>query len=419
MKTIKVKKVKVVNEKMLIVSVDIAKKTHWGYMRTLNGKEVKPFSFHNNRQGFEKFWKKICIFKKSHRLEEVVIGFESSGCYAEPLSHYFKEKPVMLVQVNPMHTKRAKEFTGNSPNKTDKKDPKVIADIIFLGHSLTVIIPEGVAAELRSLSHARERAVKDRTVARNRFQDLMFKIFPEFMSIMKDPSTKSALHVMKNYPAPEHIVNLGFESLVKILKKVSRGRLGSKRAKELFEAAQRSVGIDQGKQSILMEIEHFINQIESLNTFIETLERKIKDYLKQIHYSKNILSIKGIGTVTAGGLIGEVGDFNAFDSIKELEKLAGFDLYELSSGEHKGQRRISKRGRALMRKLLYFAAINSIKSKGIMHDKYHQMLNRGKEKPKALIAIARKLLKLIYAVARNNTMYVDKYDHNHKSIIAA
>jgi transposase len=48
-----------------------------------------------------------------------------------------RKRKVRLVQVNPMHTKKLKELQGNSPNKTDKKDPKVIADIIELGHSLS------------------------------------------------------------------------------------------------------------------------------------------------------------------------------------------------------------------------------------------------------------------------------------------
>ena len=46
---------------------------------------------------------------------------------------------------------------GNSPNKTDEKDPQVIADIIELGNYLTVVIPEGTSAELRRLTQARER----------------------------------------------------------------------------------------------------------------------------------------------------------------------------------------------------------------------------------------------------------------------
>jgi len=142
-------------------------------------------------------------------------------------------------------------------------------------------------------------------------------------------------------------------------------------------------------------------------------------YLQQIPYSQNILSIKGLGQVTAAGLIGEVADFNKFDTISEIMKLAGLYLYEISSGNRRGQRRISKRGRPLMRKLLFFAAINAVKSKGIMHEKYQQMLDRGMLKMKALIAISRKLLGLIFAIVRDNTKYVDNYSDNYHYKLAA
>ena len=141
--------------------------------------------------------------------------------------------------------------------------------------------------------------------------------------------------------------------------------------------------------------------------------------LQCIAYSGSILSIKGIGTVTVAGLIGEVADFNNFDTISEVMKLAGLDLYEISSGRHKGQRRISKRGRPLMRKLLFYAAINTVKAKGIMHEKYQQMLARGMLKMKALVAISRKLLGLIFAIVRDNTKYVENYSDNYHYKLAA
>ena len=102
-----------------------------------------------------------------------------------------------------------------------------------------------------------------------------------------------------------------------------------------------------------------------------------------------------------------------------VAKLAGLDLYEISSGKHRGQRRICKRGRPLMRKLLFFAAINAVRSKAIMHAKYQQMLARGMLKMKALIAISRKLLGLIFAIVRDNTKYVENYSDNYHYKLAA
>jgi hypothetical protein len=47
---------------------------------------------------------------------------------------------VTIVQENPMYTKKMKEINDNSPLKTDSKDPRVIADIIRVGHALSVVV---------------------------------------------------------------------------------------------------------------------------------------------------------------------------------------------------------------------------------------------------------------------------------------
>ena len=418
MKSIKTKKVAKINDKTVIATLDIGKNIQYGYFRAPNGNDVKPFEFYNSKKSYDEFWQKLCQFKDQERLEQIVIGFESTGPYAEPLFHFLRKKPVRLVQVNPVHTKRVKELTGNSPNKTDKKDPRVIADVISLGHALTLVVPEGPAAQLRRLTQARQRAIKTRTSMINQLQHLIFMIFPEFLQVLKI-ATKTARYLIKHYTTAEKICALGLESVNQIFKKVSRGKLGQNRAKQLYEAAKNSIGISEGQQSIVFEIEHLIDRIEAEDQFIDSLEKQMCAYLQQIPYSQNILSIKGLGQVTVAGLIGEVADFNKFDTISEIMKLAGLDLYEISSGNRRGQRRISKRGRPLMRKLLFFAAINAVKSKGIMHAKYQQMLDRGMPKMKALIAISRKLLGLIFAIVRDKTKYVENYSDDHHYKLAA
>jgi transposase len=203
------------------------------------------------------------------------------------------------------------------------------------------------------------------------------------------------------------------------MRKISRGKLGRERAKQLIAAAKNSVGICEGRESIFLEIAHLNARIENDNRFIDIVENQLNEYLQQIPYSSSILSVKGIGVVTAAGLIGEVADFKKFDTISEIMKLAGLDLYEISSGKHRGQRRISKRGRPLMRKLLFFAAINAVKSNGIMHQSYQHMLERGMLKMKALVAISRKLLGLIFAIVRDNTTYIEDYSEKHHYQLAA
>lgn len=417
MKKIQTKGNRIVNGETLIATVDLGKTTNVGYLRCPDGTDIKPFEFFNDGNGFNRLWGYISKIMKTKGLKDVIVGFESTGPYGEPLIHYLQKRGVKLVQVNPMHTKRLKELQGNSPNKTDKKDPKVIADIIELGHALSLVVPKGVAGELRRLTQARERAMQRRMGLLNQLHDLIFIIFPEFLQVMKSVKRKSAQYLLSNYPTPQDIMRLGLSSLTLALKKISRGTLQEERAKALYEAARRSVGIKEGKESILLEIRSMLSFIEASDRFITDIEKRMSKYLGEIPYSKHILSIKGIGEITAAGLIGEVGDFSEFKTISEITKLAGFDLFEISSGKHKGRRRISKRGRSLMRKLLFFAALNVTRKGGILHEQYQRYLQRGMLKMKALVAIARKLLRIIFALVRDHKNFVYDYAKTQKLLL--
>jgi transposase len=408
LKKIKTKKFRVVNGKSLIVTADMGKDKHYGYWRCPDGTDVKSFPFSNNGSGFHEFWQRISRAKEIHNLDEIVFGYESTGSYAEALVHFMRARGVRLVQVNPMHTKRVKELQGNSPNKTDQKDPKVIADIIELGHALSVVIPEGPAAELRRLTQARERSTQRHTALVNQLQGLIAIIFPEFLQVMKDVKTATAKHLLKHCPTPKEIV-AQFGNLTQTIRKVSRGKLGADRAQALYEAAESSVGVTEGQAGILREIRAILAAMEVSEQFNSELEAEMVLQLQQIPYSNSILSFKGIGEVTAAGLIGEVGDFRKFSTLGEIMKLAGFDLFEISSGKHRGTRRISKRGRPLLRKLLYFAALNTVRKGGVMHQQYQRYLDRGMIKTKALIAVARKLLGIIFAVVRDHSVYEEDY----------
>ncbi len=402
-------KKRIFNEKTLLTTIDIGKETNYGYMRCYDGMEVAPFDFKNKYHGFTKFWKSVKYLKKEKDLTHVIVGIESTGCYGIPFLHFLKDKDVELVYVNPSHTKKVKEVQDNSPNKNDKKDPKVIADIIELGRWLRVVIPEGTAAELRELVHSRDDALKERTAQYNKLYDHMFKIFPEFEQLMKNLKTKTAQYLLQHYPTPESIIELGVVKLSEIIHRISRGKINAERSKQLYQAADLSIGIKEGQTKIVNKIQNILHIISIYNEFIDRYEQDISIELPKIPESRYIMSIKGIGEVTAAGIIGEMADFKDFKSFAEVEKYAGLNLYEISSGKHKGQKRISKRGRPLLRKLLFFAAINVVRKGAIFHEKYQSYLERGMIKMKALIAICRKLLKLIFVLVRNHSEFDINY----------
>jgi transposase len=130
-----------------------------------------------------------------------------------------------------------------------------------------------------------------------------------------------------------------------------------------------------------------------------------------------LLSIKGLGVVSVAGIIGEIGDFKKFKTRSEIMKLSGLDLFEISSGKRKGQRKISKRGRSLLRKILYYAAIQTIRKNGILHDYYARLTDRGMKRMMALVAVSRKLLGIIYAIVRDDSEYSVNFESMKRQVI--
>lgn len=417
MRGLRTKGVKAVKETTLIVTVDVGMTSNTGYCTTIDGRDIKPFKFDNTREGLDSFWSMIVASKTRFHCSEVMVGYESTGPYAEPLVHYLMHKPVTIVQVNPMHTKRIKEINDNSPLKTDDKDPRVIADVLRLGHALSVVVPEGDAAYLRRLNNARERHVGERTALLNQIQQLVFLIFPEFKAVFNDIRIKTAQHLLARYTTPEKISGLTRDELGEEMRRRSMGKFRVREAELLIKLARDTVGIKEGQAGIVLDIQHILVQLQAVNAFIEEVETEMAKTLQRIPCSARILSMKGLGVVTVGGLIGEVGDFSKFRTQPEIMKLAGLDLYEISSGRRKGQRRISKRGRSLLRKILYNAAIATIRKNGIMYTQYESLIGRGMKRTSALIVIAKKLLRIIHAMMRDDRDYIQNHQSPKRVVI--
>jgi len=323
MSGLKTKGVKAVKEETLIVTVDVGMASNTGYCTTVDGRDIKPFKFDNTREGLDRFWSMIVASKNRFRCSDVMVGYESTGPYAEPLVHYLLNKPVRIVQVNPMHTKRMKELNDNSPLKTDDKDPRVIADVLRLGHTLSVVVPEGDAAYLRRLNKARERHVGERTALLNQIQQLVFFIFPEFKTVLNDIKVKTAQRILTRYTTPERIGRLTQGQLGEEMRKQSMGKFGVPQAELLISLARDTIGIKEGIAGLVLDIRHILMQLEAVNGFVAEIEAEMGKALERISGSTRILSMKGLGVVTMAGLIGEVGDFTKFRTQSEIMKSPG------------------------------------------------------------------------------------------------
>jgi transposase len=397
----------------MIVTIDLAKGENTAYFRKVQGQDLKLGKFKHTRAEYQRVYEQVMKFKMQQKCNDVLVCMESTSVYGIPLQHFFMNKPVRLLLINPLHTKRAKEIIDNTPNKTDDKDPMVMADIAQLGRFLSVVIPEGIVADIRNLMHCRERIQLKINTAYNQLHDLLFTVFPEFLQVFPDLRTHTALGLLKEFTIPAKILSIEQNVLEKKIFGLSKGRLRDikKKSEILYLLAKTSVGVRHGCGSTEWEIHQLIKEIENADAAKDAAEKQISELVKNVSYYKYIVSIPRIGLLTAAAIIGEFAYLDSFKTIDEVMKFAGLNLFEISSGKCKSNCRISKRGRSLLRKYLYYASLNMIRKGGIFHETYkaYHSSNRMKH-TEAIIAVSRKLLRILFALVRDEKEYISGYN---------
>lgn len=395
-------------KKILVVGVDIAKRMHVAAAIFPDGETVKEFKFRNDSHGFGLLWQRIGVWKQRAGCRDVIVGLESTGHYMDNLAYWLADRGVKLVQVNPLHVKRSKDTLDNSPGKTDPKDALLIADLVAQGKYLTLVLPRGIFAELRQLVGLRGRLMVERTSRLNLLHAAVDRIFPEFSTVFKDLSGKTARYILRHCPSPSEVVFFSLAELSEELKRKCYSRLRVSKVKELQEKAASSVGIREGLQSARRVLHDALDKLERVMVDIRAVESEIKGLVEKIDESRILLSVKGIGVVTAAVLLSETCGLKHYESAECVLKLGGLNLYEISSGEHKGARHITKRGRSVLRHTLYLAALRQAKPGAPLYDFYARLVAQGTEKVKALIAVACKLVRLLFALVRDGRYYTEQ-----------
>ncbi|WP_243135208.1 MULTISPECIES: transposase [Blautia] len=128
----------------------------------------------------------------------------------------------------------------------------------------------------------------------------------------------------------------------------------------------------------------------------------------EIPYAENILQIKGVGENILAGILAEMGDISRFDDVKEIQKLSGMGLVACSSGKHKGQTKISHRGRKRLGYWLFQAAKSAVVHASEfkqLHVYYTTRVNDPLKKMQSLIVTACKILRVIYTILKTGTTY--------------
>lgn len=402
-------KIAQVTEQTLIIGVDVGSEIHYARAFNWRGQELsrKAFHFSNNLDGYLAFVNWLDGYCQSMNAEKVMVGCEPTGHYWFNFARYVKQNSMMLVLVNPYHVKQTKELDDNSPTKNDRKDPKIISKLVTEGRYTLPYMPDGVYADLRQAISSRNRIVKELNAATNRIQRWLQIYFPEFLKVYGKFSAESALLVLEETPYPADILAIGAEGVNQIWREHKLRAVGMKRAKTLVEAAKKSVGMDGGlcaRKDLQMLLEDFRRKQEQLKQITEVLEAETQ----KVPHIEKLLAIKGVGLITVAGFLAEVGDVGRFDSPKQIQKLAGLELKENSSGKHKGQSSISKRGRKNLRKILFQAVLPLIRSNDEFREVYSYYTTRQKNPLKgkqAVVAVGCKLIRVFYAILTHGVDY--------------
>lgn len=134
----------------------------------------------------------------------------------------------------------------------------------------------------------------------------------------------------------------------------------------------------------------------------------IEELVKKIPMAEKLLEIKGVGIKTVSGFLAEVGDISRFNNPKELQKLAGLALVENSSGKHKDETTISRRGRKRLRYLLFEVAMSLVGKNpefGELHHYYTTREQKPLKKMQSLMAVAAKVIRVFYAILTKGVDY--------------
>jgi transposase len=142
---------------------------------------------------------------------------------------------------------------------------------------------------------------------------------------------------------------------------------------------------------------------------IKQIENEIKSFVKEDEALKEkfkyLLSIPGVGIITAAVVVAETHGFAAIENIKQLTSYAGLDVKIAESGKWKGQSKISKKGNSHIRKVLYMSSLAKIRSDEATA-KFADRLKQKKGKAIiAIVAVERKLLALMYVLWKKEEMY--------------
>jgi transposase len=270
--------------------------------------------------------------------------------YNAVVSHVAK-----VVVVNPTQFKVVRD----SVKKTDPHDARALAFFLSKGMLPEVRMKDKLHAQLASLTQTRDMLVKQRTALKNKINNILSA---HGINLPREKLSSDA--------ALEEVLGMTFEPIIQT------------------------------------ELRVVVGQIRALNQSIAELEKTIKAEGAKLPGHRNLRSIKGIGDLGATILLSVIGDIHDFADPGKLAAYFGIVPRVRNSNETEHSGRITKRGTKLGRTTLVQCALSALRYSPYLR-KFYSKVARRRGGGKAIIALARKFLGVIYHTLKNNWVFED------------
>ncbi len=318
------------------------------------------------------------------------VAMESTGIYWQPIYEMLEpcfNGEINILVVNARHMK-------NVPGrKTDMRDAQWIATLLRAGLLKGSFIPDKTFRELRHLTRYRKSIVHDITAQKNRIDKFLQSSGFRFTAFLSDAFGASGRNIIR------HLIQNGSidrAALDKCLKTQTR-----KRIDQILVALNGSLSIHQ-RSFLAMTFGH----LETLETHRKAIEDAIAhEILKHSEALTLLCSVPGIDVTAAAAIIAEIGtDMTAFPDAQHICSWAGLSPGNNESAGKRKSAHINKGNPYLKSMLCEIGWVISGKRTLYLSGWYWRIKQR-KGAKRATIALARKLLTLIYTMLKTGQPY--------------
>ena len=400
-----------------VLSIDVANGKREVLLITEYGEVlIEPYEVKHCLSEFNLLKEKIDNFN----LNDLTIFMESTSTYHLPIQRFFTKNNYNVQVINPI---LGKNNTRNlRKTKTDIEDCYNLADLFFKNtvkiHTKNMNdIYSSMIESSRQEKHLTESLVR----SKNRFKQIIANAFPEYIKCFtaNDIFGKTSLNFIKEFPHADIIKEKRIDALANNLYKSSKNGCSynkclskAKKIKELANNSYPGIDVDSYEVNNLINI---VDVISYNGSKLNDVKQDIVKLARQTPYFNIINSIYGIGETSTAQIIAELGDINRFENIKQLNAFCGLDPTIIQSGKsinYHGP--ISKRGNRNARKILFITCCSIIRA-SVLHNMDNEILLYYRKKQaenkhfkECIIACSTKLLRTIFAMCKNNSLYVQK-----------